>query len=197
MAVEAKRVKELRDMSGAGIMDCKKALEDAGGDVEKALVLLREKGLKIAKKKAGREATEGRVEAYVHHDSKIGVLVQVNCETDFVAMNENFREFCHELAMHIAASDPQVISREDLPKEQVTQEREILRKQLEDSGKPDHIKDKIVEGRMKKFFADVCLLDQEWMHDADMGSVQQVLTDLIAKIGENIVISNFARYSVR
>jgi len=197
MAVEAKRVKELRDISGAGIMDCKKALEEAGGDVEKALVLLREKGLKIAKKKAGREATEGRVEAYVHHDSKIGVLVQVNCETDFVAMNDNFREFCHELAMHIAASDPQVISREDLPEEQVTQEREILRKQLEDSGKPDHIKDKIVEGRMKKFFAEVCLLDQEWMHDADMGSVQQVLTDLIAKIGENIVISNFARYSVR
>ncbi|MFO7949465.1 MAG: translation elongation factor Ts [Candidatus Fermentibacteraceae bacterium] len=197
MAVEAKRVKELRDMSGAGIMDCKKALEESGGDVEKALVLLREKGLKIAKKKAGREATEGRVEAYVHHDFKIGVLVQVNCETDFVAMNDNFREFCHELAMHIAASDPQVISREDLPEEQVTQEREILRKQLEDSGKPDHIKDKIVEGRMKKFFAEVCLLDQEWMHDADMGSVQQVLTDLIAKIGENIVISNFARYSVR
>ncbi len=197
MAVDAKRVKELRDISGAGILDCKKALEESGGDVEKALILLREKGLKIAKKKAGREATEGRIEAYVHHDSKIGVLVQVNCETDFVAMNEKFKEFCHELAMHIAASDPQVISREDLPEEQVTQEREILLKQLEDSGKPDNIKEKIVEGRMKKFFSEVCLLDQEWMHDSDMGSVRQVLTDLIARIGENIVISHFARYSVR
>lgn len=197
MAVDAKRVKELRDISGAGIMDCKKALEEAGGDVEKAMVLLREKGLKIASKKAGREASEGRIEAYVHHDAKIGVLVQVNCETDFVAMNDQFKEFCHQLAMHITASDPQVISREDLPEEQINQEREILLKQLEDSGKPDNIKEKIVEGRMKKFFSEVCLLDQEWMHDADQGTVEQVLTNLIAKIGENIVIKNFARYSVR
>jgi elongation factor Ts len=197
MAADAKSVKELRDLSGAGIMDCKKALEEAGGDVEKAMVLLREKGLKIASKKAGREASEGRVEAYVHHDSKIGVLVQVNCETDFVAMNDQFKEFCHDLAMHIAATDPEVISKEDLPEDQVQQERDILLKQLEDSGKPENIKEKIVEGRMKKFFSEVCLLEQEWMHDSDAGTVGQVLTDLIAKIGENIVIRSFARYSVR
>ena len=197
MAADAKSVKELRDMSGAGILDCKKALDEAGGDVEKAMVLLREKGLKIASKKAGREASEGRVEAYVHHDSKIGVLVQVNCETDFVAMNDQFKEFCHDLAMHIAATDPQVISKEDLPEEQVEQEQAILLKQLEDSGKPDNIKEKIVEGRMKKFYGEVCLLEQEWMHDSDAGTVGQVLTELIAKIGENIVVRHFARYSVR
>lgn len=196
MAVDAKRVKELRDISGAGMMDCKQALEETDGDMDSALRYLREQGVKIASKKAGREAGEGRVHSYIHGDGKIGVLVQVNCETDFVARNDQFKDFCKKLAMQIAASNPLVIDREDLTEEQVRTEKEILLAQLKDSDKPDNIKEKIVSGRLEKYYAEVCLLDQEWVHDSSEGTVGDVLTDLVATIGENMVVKNFARFEV-
>jgi elongation factor Ts len=196
MAVDAKDVKELRRISGAGMMDCKKALEETEGSIDDALKLLRELGIKVASKRAGRLASEGLVHSYIHGVGKLGVLVEVNCETDFVARTDDFKGFCKLLAMHVAACDPQFVSRDAIPEVTVNEERDILRKQLVDSGKPDNIVEKIITGRLEKYYSEVCLLDQEWIHDSSLGSVNDVVTDLIGKIGENIVVNRFTRFEI-
>ncbi len=196
MAVEARLVKELREISGAGVLDCKKALEEAGGSVDEALKWLREHGVKVAAKKAGREAKEGQVVSYIHTGGRIGVLVEVNCETDFVARTDEFQAFGRQVAMQIAASSPEVVSRDDVPAETLEAEKDIYRAQLRDSGKPANIIEKIVEGRMEKFFEEACLLEQEWIHDPGAGKVRDVLTALIAKTGENVVIRRFSRFQI-
>ncbi len=196
MAVDAKSVKELRRISGAGMMDCKKALTDAEGNVDEALKLLREKGIKVASKRAHRQASDGLVYAYIHSPGKLGVLVEVNCETDFVARTDEFVEFCKLTAMQIAASDPLYVSREEVPQEVLADEKNILQKQLDGSGKPDNIVEKIVTGRLDKFYSEICLLDQEWIHDSSAGTVNDVLLALIARIGEKTVINRFARFSI-
>ncbi|WP_407654127.1 translation elongation factor Ts [Alicyclobacillus cycloheptanicus] len=188
-------VKELREKSGAGMMDCKKALTEANGDMERAVELLREKGLASASKKAGRVAAEGVVEAYIHGGGRIGVLVEVNCETDFVAKTDNFRQLVKDVAMHIAASNPQYVRREDVPQDVVNKEREILRAQTLNEGKPENIVDKIVDGRIDKFFKDVCLLEQPFVKEPDK-TVEQLVKEKIAQIGENISIRRFSRFVV-
>ncbi len=196
MAVDAKTVKELRKISGAGMMECKKALDKSEGDLESALKFLREQGVKVAAKRATRQANEGLVYSYIHGVGKLGVLVEVNCETDFVARTEAFQEFCKQVAMHITAAAPDFVSRDSVPVEKVQDEKEFLLKQLADSNKPENIKEKIVEGRMDKFFSEICLLDQEWVHDSEIGKVSDAVTSLIAKIGENVVINRFARFQI-
>ncbi|GEO24837.1 elongation factor Ts [Alicyclobacillus acidoterrestris] len=193
--ITAAMVKELREKTGAGMMDCKKALTEAEGDIERATEVLRERGLASAAKKAGRVAAEGLVESYIHAGGRIGVLVEVNCETDFVAKNEDFRTFVKDVAMHIAAASPQYVRREDVPSDVVEKEREILRAQTLNEGKPEHIVDKIVEGRIDKFFKDICLLEQEFVKDPDK-TIETLLREKIATIGENISIRRFARYVV-
>jgi elongation factor Ts len=195
MEISAALVKELRERTGAGMMDCKKALAEAGGDMERAIEILREKGLASAAKKAGRVAAEGVIDAYIHAGGRIGVLVEVNCETDFVAKNADFREFVHDIAMHIAAANPQYVRREEVPAEVVEREREILRTQTLNEGKPEHIVDKIVEGRLDKFFKEVCLLEQPFVKDPDK-TIDQLVKEKIAQIGENISIRRFVRYVV-
>ena len=178
------------------MMDCKKALTDAEGNVDEALKLLREKGIKVASKRAHRQASDGLVYAYIHSPGKLGVLVEVNCETDFVARTDEFVEFCKLTAMQIAASDPLYVSREEVPQEVLADEKNILQKQLDGSGKPDNIVEKIVTGRLDKFYSEICLLDQEWIHDSSAGTVNDVLLALIARIGEKTVINRFARFSI-
>jgi elongation factor Ts len=195
MEISANSVKELREKTGAGMMDCKKALTEAGGDFTKAEEWLRQKGLSAAAKKATRVATEGAVGSYIHLGGKIGVLVEVNCETDFVARNEVFQAFVKDVAMHIAASNPLYLRREDVPPEVVAKEREIAKLQLKEQGKPEHIWEKIAEGKIDKFFKEVCLLEQPFVKDPDK-SVGQLATDAVAKLGENIQIRRFARYQV-
>ncbi len=195
MAVEASAVMELRKKTGAGIMDCKKALMESDGDMEKAIEYLRKKGVASAQKRSGREAKEGVVDAYIHPGNRIGVLVEVNCETDFVANTDDFRTFVRNVAMQIAASSPLVISREELPAETIEKEREIYRQQMKESGKPDHIIDKIVEGKLEKYYQEVCLLEQSYIRDPEK-TIKDLLTDIIAKIGENIVIRRFVRYQL-
>ncbi|WP_081462252.1 translation elongation factor Ts [Alicyclobacillus acidocaldarius] len=193
--ITAAMVKELRERTGAGMMDCKKALTEAGGDMEQAIVILRERGLAQAAKKAGRIAAEGVVEAYIHGGGRIGVLVEVNCETDFVAKNEEFRTFVKDIAMHIAASNPQYVRREEVPQDVIEREREILRAQTLNEGKPEHVVDKIVEGRLEKFFKENCLLEQPFVKDPDK-TVDTLVKEKIATIGENISIRRFARFVV-
>ncbi|MDI9259093.1 translation elongation factor Ts [Alicyclobacillus sendaiensis] len=193
--ITAAMVKELRERTGAGMMDCKKALTEAGGDMEQAIVILRERGLAQAAKKAGRVAAEGVVEAYIHGGGRIGVLVEVNCETDFVAKNEEFRAFVKDIAMHIAASNPQYVRREEVPQDVIEREREILRAQTLNEGKPEHVVDKIVEGRLEKFFKENCLLEQPFVKDPDK-TVDTLVKEKIATIGENISIRRFARFVV-
>lgn len=195
MAITAAMVKELREKTGAGMLDCKKALEEAGGDLDKAVTILREKGLSAAAKKAGRAATEGAVESYIHGGGKIGVLVEVNCETDFVGKNEDFRAFVRDIAMHIAASNPQYVSREDVPADVIEKEKEILRAQALNEGKPEHVVEKMVEGRINKFFEEACLLEQSFVKDPDK-TVAQLVSEKIATIGENITIRRFARFEL-
>lgn len=195
MEITAGMVKELREKTGAGMMDCKRALVDANGDLERAIELLREKGLASASKKEGRVAAEGVVEAYIHGAGRIGVLVEVNSETDFVAKNENFRSFVHDIAMHIAAAGPKYVRREEVPADEVEKEREILRAQTLNEGKPANIVDKIVDGRIDKFFKDICLLEQPFVKDPDK-TIEQLLKEQIAHIGENISIRRFARFVV-
>lgn len=192
MAVTATQVKELRDRTSAGIMDCKKVLVETDGDMEKAIELLRERGIAKAAKRAGKIAAEGIVEAYVHN-GKYGSLVEVNSETDFVANNEDFKTFVKDIAMHIAAVGPRYVKREDVPAEVVEAERETLKAQALNEGKPAQIVEKMVEGRIDKFYSEICLLDQPFVKNPDI-TVGQLLTDLIAKIGENIVIRRFTRY---
>jgi len=196
MAVDAKSVKELRNISGAGMMECKKALDKADGDIEAALKFLREQGVKVAAKRASRQANEGLVFSYIHGPGKLGVLVEINCETDFVARTDDFRNFCKLVAMHIAAAAPEYVSREEVPADKVEDEKQFLLKQLAESNKPENIKAKIVEGRMEKFYSEICLLDQEWIHDSETGKVADALSAIVAKIGENTVINRFARFQI-
>jgi elongation factor Ts len=195
MAVSAAQVKELREKTGAGMLDCKKALEDANGDMEKATDLLRERGLAAAAKKAGRIASEGLVESYIHGGGRIGVLVEVNCETDFVAKTDAFREFVKDIAMQIAAANPKYVRREDVPEEELERERTVLRNQALNEGKPEKIVDKMVEGRIGKYYEENCLLEQAFIKDPDK-TIQQLLQEKIAAIGENISIRRFARFEL-
>lgn len=193
--VNAKMVKELRVLTGVGMMDCKKALIEAGGDIEKAKVLLREKGLSMAAKRAGRIAAQGMVESYVHLGGKVGVLVEVNCETDFVARNEDFRSFVKDICLQVAATNPSYLNREEVPEEVIEKEKEILSKQALAEGKPEKIVEKIVTGRIEKYFSENCLLEQAFIKDQDK-TIKDLLTELIAKIGENIVIRRFVRFEM-
>jgi elongation factor Ts len=195
MAVTAQAVKELREKTGAGMLDCKKALEEANGDMVKASEILREKGLAAAAKKGDRIATEGIVDSYIHGGGRIGVLVEVNCETDFVAKTDAFREFVRDIAMQIAATNPLYISREDVPQEALDKEREILRAQALKEGKPAHIVDKMVEGRLGKYYEENCLLDQAFIKDPDK-TISTLLNEKIATIGEKISIRRFVRYEL-
>ncbi|MFN3740838.1 MAG: translation elongation factor Ts [Thermodesulfovibrionales bacterium] len=193
--ITAEKVKELREKTGAGMMDCKKALTEAGGDFEKAIDLLRQKGLASAAKKASRKAAEGLVASYIHMD-KIGVLVEVNCETDFVAKTDIFRELVKDIAMQIAASSPQYVSREDVPQEVIDREKAIYRASITDN-KPAHVIDKIVEGKLEKFYTDTCLLEQIFIKDPEQKKkIKDIITEAIARLGENIVVRRFARFQV-
>jgi elongation factor Ts len=196
MAADAKTVKELRRISGAGMMECKKALDETGGDLDAALRHLREQGVKVAAKKASRQANEGQVYAYIHGVGKLGVLVEINCETDFVARTDAFQDFCKQVAMHIAAAAPEFVKREEVPQERIQEEKAVLMTQLADSNKPENIREKIVEGRLDKFYSEICLLDQEWIHDSEVGLVSSALNAAIARVGENIVINRFARFQI-
>jgi elongation factor Ts len=195
MEINAARVKELRDSTGAGIMDCKKALQEAQGDVDKALRILREKGLAGAQKKAGRSASDGVIDSYIHLNNRIGVLLEVNCETDFVARNETFRAMVHDIAMHIAASSPLYVSPEDIPDDVLEQEREINRSRALKEGKPEKVVDKIVEGRLKKYYEEICLLEQPFVKDPEI-TVAELVQQTIAAVGENVVVRRFARFQV-
>lgn len=193
--ITAELVKQLRESSGAGMMDCKKALTEANGDLEKAAVILREKGLAAAAKKAGRAATEGVVESYIHGNGRIGVLVEINCETDFVAATEDFKKFVKDIAMQVAASNPRYLTSEEVPSEDLDKEREILTHQALNEGKPEKVVEKIVEGRMQKYYSENCLLDQPFIKNGDI-SIKQYVNEMIAKLGENISIRRFTRYQL-
>jgi elongation factor Ts len=193
--ISAAMVKELRERTGAGMMDCKKALGEVGGDLEKAIDFLREKGLAAAAKKSGRITAEGLVESYIHGGGRIGVLVEVNCETDFVAKTDEFRALVRDIAMQIAASKPECIRREDVPQETIAREKEVLAAQAANEGKPEKIIQKMVEGRIEKYYKEVCLLEQPFIKDPDK-TVSQLLTESISKIGENISVRRFARYEL-
>lgn len=195
MAVSAQAVKELREKTGAGMLDCKKALEEANGDLAKASEILREKGLAAAAKKGDRIATEGVVESYIHAGGRIGVLVEVNCETDFVGKTDSFREFVRDIAMQIAATNPLYVAREDVPQEALDKEREILRNQALNEGKPAHIVDKMVEGRLGKYYEEYCLLEQAFIKDQDK-TISALLNEKVATIGEKISIRRFVRYEL-
>jgi elongation factor Ts len=188
-------VKDLREKTGAGMMDCKKALSETGGNFEKAVDYLRQKGLATAAKRAGRIAAEGRVGSYVHAGGKIGVIVEVNCETDFVAKTDDFQSFAKDVAMHIAASNPLYIQRENVPPEALERERGIYRAQAREAGKPEKIMEKIVEGKLEKFYSEVCLLEQPFIKDPDL-TVQDLLNGLIGKLGEKVEIRRFSRIQV-
>ena len=191
--ITAEQVRELRELTGAGMMECKRVLEETNGDKEKATELLRERGVVKAAKKAGRIAAEGLVESYIHGDGRIGVLVEVNIETDFAAKNPEFREFVKDIAMQIAATKPEYVKREEGPAEVIEKEKEIIKAQALNEGKPEAAIEKIVTGRIDKFFAEACLLEQDFIKDPDK-TVQQVLTEKIANIGENITIRRFVRF---
>ncbi|MDD4335498.1 MAG: translation elongation factor Ts [Desulfotomaculaceae bacterium] len=195
MSISASLVKELRSRTGAGMMDCKKALAETGGDLEKAMTYLREKGLAAAAKKAGRIAAEGLIESYIHGVGKIGVLVEVNCETDFVAKTNEFKGLVRDIAMQIAAAKPEFVSREEVPTDALDEEKEILRAQALNEGKPEKIVDKMVAGRIEKYYKEICLLEQPFIKDTNL-TVQQLLTEKIAKIGENISVRRFVRYEL-
>ena len=195
MGISAQQVKELREKTGAGMMDCKKALVEAGGDMEKAVRVLREKGMAAAAKKATRTVREGLVGRYIHAGGKLGVLVEVNCETDFVARTSEFQQLVRDIAMHIAASNPLHVRSADMPEEEIAEESEIYRRQAQQEGKPDHIADKIVEGRLKKYYSEVCLYDQAFVRDPDM-TVEELVKSMVAKLGENILVRRFARFKI-
>jgi elongation factor Ts len=193
--VSANMVKELREKTGAGMMDCKKALAETGGDFQKALDYLRQKGLATAAKRAGRVASEGRVGSYIHAGGKIGVMVEVNCETDFVAKTDDFQAFAKDVAMHIAASNPSYLRREEVTADVLEREKEIYRAQARDAKKPEKVMEKIVEGKLEKFYSEACLLEQAFVKDPDI-TIQDLLNGLIGKLGEKIEIRRFTRYQV-
>jgi elongation factor Ts len=191
--IKAGQVKELRDKSGVSMMECKKALQESSGDIAKAELILREKGLAAANKKSSRATNQGLIDSYIHLGSKIGVMLEVNCETDFVARNEMFKEFVHNIALHIAASAPRYVSKEDIPAEIVEAEKEIYKKQALNEGKPEAVLEKIAEGKIKKFYEDNCLTEQLYVKNNDL-TVEDLLKETILKIGENIVIRRFVRF---
>ncbi len=195
MKITAQMVKKLRDMTGAGMMDCKKALQEADGDFDKAIEILRKRGAAKAAKKAGRATGEGIITSYVHFNGRIGVLLELNCETDFVARTDEFKELAYNLAKQVAAMSPRWVSREDVPQEVIEKEKEIYREQLKNSGKPENVVEKIIEGKLEKFFQENCLLEQDYIFD-DKKKVKDIITEAIGKIGENIRVSRFVRLEV-
>jgi len=196
MDINPQTVKQLREKTNAGFMDCKRALAEAGGDLEKAETILRTKGIAGASKKASRATKEGIVASYIHMQGKVGVLVEVNCETDFVAKNENFRAFVKDITLHIAAAHPLYVSREEVPVALVESEREIYKAQVKDQGKPENVLNKIVDGKLEKFYGTVCLLEQGFIKDPDHHTIKELIATKIAELGENIVIRRFTRYLV-
>ncbi len=193
--MDAKLVKELRQKTGAGMMDCKRALVEKEGNIEEAVAFLREKGLADTNKKAGRIAAEGIVDSYIHMGGKIGVLLEVNCETDFVAKNDGFRNFVRDIAMHIAATNPLYITKEEVPTEEVEKEKQILRNQALNEGKPEKIIDKMVEGRISKFYQEICLMEQSFVKNPDL-TIEDLVKEQIMTIGENVKIRRFVRYGM-
>ena len=195
MDISASQVKELREKTGVGIMDCKQALKESKGDIDQAIDFLRKKGIATAKKRGGRQTSEGLVQSYIHAGGKIGVLVEVNCETDFSAKTDDFANFVKDIAMQIAATNPISVDRDGIPAETLQKEGEIYATQAKESGKPEKVIEKIVEGKMKKFYSEVCLLDQAFVKDPD-NSIQDLVNDLMAKTGENVMINRFARFQL-
>lgn len=195
MNITSQMVKELRDKTNAGMMDCKKALTDTAGDMEKAVDLLRQKGLAVAAKRAGRETKEGVVEAYIHAGGKLGVMIEVGCETDFVAKTDDFKAFAKAVAMHIAAMSPIAVCREEVPAEVLQREKDIYSNQALESGKPQQIVEKMVGGKIEKYLGEVCLLEQKYVKNPDL-TVQDLLNELVAKMGENISIKKFVRFQI-
>ena len=195
MEITTAMVKELRQATSAGVLDCRKALEACDGDFESAVAYLREKGLAAAAKRAGRRASDGILEAYVHTGSRVAVLLELNCETDFVARTDDFKTLAHDLALHIAFAAPRYFTREEVPEQVIESERVIYRAQALEEGKPEHIVDRIVEGRLEKFYQQVCLMEQPFVRDGDV-TIENLITDGIAKLGENIVLRRFVRYQV-
>lgn len=195
MSITSQMVKELRDKTNAGMMDCKKALTETGGEMEKAVDLLRQKGLAVAQKRAGRATSEGIIQTYIHAGGKLGVMVEVGCETDFVAKTDSFLDFAKDIAMHIAAVNPVSLSREEVPADLVERERAIYSQQALDSGKPENIVEKIVNGKMDKFYSEVCLMEQKFVKNPDV-SIQDLLNEIVASLGENISVKRFARFQV-
>lgn len=195
MIISAQIVKELRDQTGAGMMDCKKALVDSNGDIEKALEFLRKSGVAKAEKKGSREAKEGIVYSYIHHGSRLGVLVELNCETDFVARTDGFKDLAHNLAMQIAATNPVAVSQKDVPEDLIIKEKEIFSSQAKESGKPENIIEKIVEGRVKKYFQEICLLEQPFIKDPDK-HVGDLITEAVTILGENISVGRYIRFAI-
>ena len=195
MEIDAKKVKQLREKTGAGIMDCKKALKEADGDEEKAVEHLREKGLSTAAKKAGREASEGIVDAYIHLGGKVGVLLEINCETDFVAKNDQFKTLARDICLQIAAKKPSYINREQVPEEILNKEKDIIRKQSLSEGKPEKVVEKIVEGKIEKYYEEHCLLEQPFVKDEDK-TINEIIIEAVAKLGENIVVRRFSCFEV-
>jgi elongation factor Ts len=191
--IPADVVKRLRDETGAGMMDCKRALMETRGELERARELLRERGLASFQKRSGRQASEGIVDAYIHGDGRIGALVEVNCETDFVARTEEFRRLAREVAMQVAARDPRWISRDDVPPEEIERERKIYEEQARSSGKPEHILDRIVEGKLEAFHKETVLLDQPYIRE-DSRTIHDLVTEVASKVGENLVVRRFARF---
>jgi len=195
LAITTTQIKELREKTGVGIMDCKAALNESSGDIEKAIEYLRKKGIATAKKRGGRVTSQGQVQSYIHAGGKIGVLVEVNCETDFSGKTEDFTAFVKDLAMQIAATNPIAVDREGVPEDTLLKEKDIYATQARDSGKPDNIIDKIVDGKLKKFFSEACLLEQPFVKNPDI-TVRDLLNDLMAKTGENIMVRRFARFQL-
>jgi elongation factor Ts len=195
LEISASLIKELRDKTGVGIMDCKKALKECDGDIEKSVEYLRKKGIATAKKRGGRATSQGQIQSYIHAGGKIGVLVEVNCETDFSAKTDDFTNFSKDVAMQIAATAPIAIDRENVPEDVLEKEKDIYATQARESGKPEKIIEKIVEGKMKKFFTESCLMEQAYVKNPDI-TVQDLLNELMAKTGENIVISRFSRFQL-
>lgn len=193
--ITGEQIKELREKTLAGMLECKKALVECGGDMEKAVDYLRKKGLSSAAKKADRSAKEGYITSYIHTNNKVGVLLQLNCETDFVARNEEFRALAKEIAMQVAAIAPQYVSSGDVPQDVIDREKEIYREQMKDSGKPANVVEKIIEGKVKKFFSEVCLLDQEFIKDGKL-TINDLVKNMVATLGENISVGRFERFQI-
>ena len=195
MSISAKQVKELRDISGVGMMDCKKALVEADGNIDKAIEILRKKGIAKAQKKASRDAKEGSILSYIHPGSKLGVLIELNCETDFVANTDDFKDLANDICMHIAATAPLALTREDIDSSVIEKEKEIFVEQSQKSGKPDNIIEKMVEGRLNKFFQENVLLEQSFVKDPSK-TIKDLITDKVSVLGENIMINNFSRFQI-